>query len=177
MLTERINEFKPRSCKEIKQVKPDSESGLYTIFGQNMQPYTVFCEMSTANGGWTLVASIHENDMSGKCTAGDRWSSEHGYNANNHHGDGNWDTENTFGNVNVSTSDDYKNRAYYELQSDDVMVLQVPNDAPVSQLLTSAYFQYYTSNAFLKQHGGKILYIYVYIYTDFNIGSRYSTLP
>ncbi len=34
--------------------------------------------MTTAGGGWTLVASVHENNMYGKCTVGDRWSSQQG---------------------------------------------------------------------------------------------------
>ena len=38
----------------------------------------VFCDMSIAGGGWTLVASVHENNIKGKCTLGDKWSSEEG---------------------------------------------------------------------------------------------------
>ena len=32
--------------------------------------------MTSDGGGWTLVASVHENDINGKCTIGDKWSSE-----------------------------------------------------------------------------------------------------
>lgn len=32
--------------------------------------------MTSEEGGWTLVASIHENNINGKCTIGDKWSSE-----------------------------------------------------------------------------------------------------
>ena len=32
--------------------------------------------MTSDCGGWTLVASIHENNINGKCTVGDKWSSE-----------------------------------------------------------------------------------------------------
>ena len=32
--------------------------------------------MTSDGGGWTLVASVHENNINGKCTAGDKWSSE-----------------------------------------------------------------------------------------------------
>ena len=31
--------------------------------------------METDGGGWTLVASIHEDDVTKKCSADDRWSS------------------------------------------------------------------------------------------------------
>lgn len=34
--------------------------------------------MKSAGGGWTLVAAVHENNIHGKCTAGDKWSSEQG---------------------------------------------------------------------------------------------------
>ena len=34
--------------------------------------------MESAGGGWTLVASIHENNIDGKCTVGDNWSSDQG---------------------------------------------------------------------------------------------------
>ena len=32
--------------------------------------------MESAGGGWTLVASVHEYDINGKCTTGDNWSSD-----------------------------------------------------------------------------------------------------
>ena len=51
-----------------------------------MQPFPVYCDMSTSGGGWTLVASIHENNIDGKCTSGDKWSSEEGENAGNDRG-------------------------------------------------------------------------------------------
>lgn len=35
--------------------------------------------MDTDGGGWTLVASVHENNIKGKCTSGDKWSSEQGF--------------------------------------------------------------------------------------------------
>lgn len=34
--------------------------------------------MESAGGGWTLVASVHENNIYGRCTLGDKWSSEQG---------------------------------------------------------------------------------------------------
>ena len=151
-----MEQVAPSSCRDIKKINPESTTGLYTIYGRNKHPYQVFCEMSTADGGWTLVASIHENDMAGKCTSGDKWSSEHGYDASRRNGDGNWNNEAIFGDVNLSTSDDYKNSGYFEIQADDVMILQVPNGTPVSEFLSSAYFQYYTSDAFLKLYGGNI---------------------
>ena len=34
--------------------------------------------METDGGGWTLVAAVHENNIQGKCTMGDNWSSDQG---------------------------------------------------------------------------------------------------
>ena len=34
-----------------------------------------YCEMSSAGGGWTLVATINDNDVTKKCTLDDAWFS------------------------------------------------------------------------------------------------------
>ena len=44
------------------------------------------------------MASLHENNILGKCTLGHQWSSQQG----------NWANYNTFGSAEVATSDDYK---------------------------------------------------------------------
>ena len=54
------------------------------------------------------MASVHENNMRGKCTLGDRWSSQQGNRADYPEGDGNWANYNTFGSAEAATSDDYK---------------------------------------------------------------------
>ena len=63
--------------------------------------------MTTAGGGWTLVASVHENNVVGKCTVDDRWSSQQ-YKQEIPAGDSNWQNRNTFGTVEGATSEDYK---------------------------------------------------------------------
>ena len=60
--------------------------------------------MTSGGGGWTLVANVHENRMLGKCTVGDRWSSQQGNRADYPEGDGNWANYNTFGSTEAATS-------------------------------------------------------------------------
>ena len=86
-----------RSCKEIMDRYGEREDGLYFLTTANGLVYQTFCDMTTAGGGWTLVASVHENTHYGGCTVGDRWSSQQGNNANLPDGDGNWSNRNTFG--------------------------------------------------------------------------------
>lgn len=80
----------------------------YYLTTANGGVYQTFCDMTTAGGGWTLVASVHENNMYGKCTVGDRWSSEQGNNPNRPDGEGNWANRVTFGTAEGATSDDFK---------------------------------------------------------------------
>lgn len=36
--------------------------------------------MNTDGGGWNLVASVHENNIQGRCSPGDLWSGQLGPN-------------------------------------------------------------------------------------------------
>ena len=92
--------------------------------------------MTTAGGGWTLVASVHENAMSGRCTTGDRWSSERGNIAAAQHGDGAWENTVLFGSVGAAARDDYKNQGYYALNASDIMLWHVPNKTPLKDYKT-----------------------------------------
>jgi len=118
--------------------------------------------MDADEGGWTLVASIHENNLSttGRCTSGDRWSSEQGYTDTRPEGDGNWSNRNVFGHVTAATSDDYKNPGYFQLQARDIMIWHVPNDTPLKNFSSASYLQYRTNNHFLDQYGSNLYYLY-----------------
>ena len=69
-------------------------------------------------------ATIHENNInaSGRCTTGDRWSSEYGNHRGSQVGAEAWFNYATFGNVISATSKGYKNPALFSIQARDVMM-------------------------------------------------------
>ncbi|CAH2326707.1 Hypothetical predicted protein [Pelobates cultripes] len=160
-----------RSCKEIKKMDSFATDGLYTLTTKDGEQYQTFCDMTTNGGGWTLVASVHENNMYGKCTTGDRWTSQQGNSANYPEGDHNWANYATFGNAVGATSDDYKNPGYYDISSKDLGLWHVPNLTPLSQWRDTALLRYRTENGFLPTEGGNLFNLYKKYPLKYNIGS------
>lgn len=153
----------PLSCKQITDRNETmKKNGIYKLRDSFGDEYSTYCDMETDGGGWTLVASIHDNNpyQTGRCTAGDRWSSERGASALFPKGDGNWENMNTFGEVKLATFDDFKNPAYFELHSRDIMIWQVPNGTPLRNFSQHAYLKYRTSNGFLSLYGGNLQRLY-----------------
>ncbi|XP_067328481.1 intelectin-1-like [Anolis sagrei] len=161
----------PRSCKEIKTALEGAGDGLYFLETEEGEIYQTFCDMTTHGGGWTLVASIHENNIYGKCTLGDRWTSQQGNNANYPKGEGNWDKNTTFGTAVASTSDDYKNPGYYDLEARDMAIWHVPNNSPMREWRGSAILRYHTETGFLATEGGNLLRLYQQYPVTYGIGS------
>uniref|UniRef100_F6ZN07 Fibrinogen C-terminal domain-containing protein n=2 Tax=Ciona intestinalis TaxID=7719 RepID=F6ZN07_CIOIN len=145
-----------KTCRHLNT--QTSPSGVYTIKPTATSvPFPAYCEMIDAGGGWTLVASIHENNIYGKCKVGDKWSSEQGiqtyYDPNIL---GNWENNNVFGSVGSITSQDYKNPAYMDMQASDVMIWHVANETPLQNISNKARFKYYTDSHFLRRYGNTL---------------------
>ncbi|KAM8771870.1 LOW QUALITY PROTEIN: intelectin-like [Acanthopagrus schlegelii] len=157
-----------RSCKEIRDRYGDEEDGLYYLTTANGMGYQTFCDMTTAGGGWTLVASVHENSVYGRCTVGDRWSSQQGNNADLPDGDGNWSNRNVFGTAEGATSDDFKNPGYYDIAAEDMSVWHVPNNFPLD---LAAILRYHTNNRFLRLYGGNLFQLFKQYPVRYNTGS------
>ncbi|KAM6972626.1 LOW QUALITY PROTEIN: intelectin-like [Aplochiton taeniatus] len=128
--------------------------GIYTLTSGSGIVYQTFCDMTTAGGGWTLVASVHENNMYGKCTVGDRLSSQQGNDENQPEGDGNWANRNTFGTAEGATSDDFK--GIFDIAAQDISVWHVPNNLEMGEWRSDAILRYHTVQRFFLNNGGNL---------------------
>ncbi|XP_049643407.1 intelectin-1a-like [Suncus etruscus] len=160
-----------RSCKEIKQDRKDSKDGLYQLRTKNGLIYQTFCDMTTDGGGWTLVASVHENHLAGKCTAGDRWSSQQGNRADYPAGDNNWANYNTFGSAEAATSDDYKNPGYYDIQAENLGIWHVPNLTPLESWRDNSLLRYHTFSNFFRNYGNNLFGLYQIYPVKYGLGN------
>uniref|UniRef100_A0A3P8XK21 Fibrinogen C-terminal domain-containing protein n=1 Tax=Esox lucius TaxID=8010 RepID=A0A3P8XK21_ESOLU len=164
--------FVARSCKELRERYQQSEDGLYYLITATGVVYQTFCDMTTAGGGWTLVASVHEDNIYGKCTLGDRWTSQQGNNANRPQGDGNWVNMKTFGTAEAATADDYKNPGYYDIQAEDMSVWHVPNNSPMNHWNLGAIMRYHTERRFLSLYGGNLYQLFQRYPVKYNAGAH-----
>ncbi|XP_014033281.1 intelectin-like [Salmo salar] len=166
--------FIGRSCKEVKDRYGQAEDGLYYLTTSTGVVYQTFCDMTTAGGGWTLVASVHEDNIYGKCTVGDRWTSQQGNNANWPKGEGNWANRKTFGTVEAATDDDFKNPGYYDIDAEDMSVWHVPNKTPFYHWNLAAIMRYHTERRFLHLYGGNLYYLFHRYPVEYNVGAHLS---
>ncbi|KAG8453376.1 hypothetical protein GDO86_000126 [Hymenochirus boettgeri] len=148
------NPTNTEAVKEIKSSNNNAQDGIYTLVTSYGESYQTFCDMMTDGGGWTLVASVHENFMAGKCTVGDRWSSQQGNlgggGVDYPDGDGNWANYATFGLPDGATSDDYK--------------------TPLNLWRNSSLQRFRTNNSILNQQGGNLFSLYKLFPVTYNVG-------
>uniref|UniRef100_A0A8C4WM86 Fibrinogen C-terminal domain-containing protein n=1 Tax=Gopherus evgoodei TaxID=1825980 RepID=A0A8C4WM86_9SAUR len=117
-------------CRALEA--PHLSDGIYTLRTENGEIYQTFCDMTTKGCGWTLVASMHDNNVYGKCIDGDRWSSH----------------------------DNYKNPGYYDLQAQDLSVWHVTNKTPLKEWKNRSILRYHTETGFLSSEGGNLFKLY-----------------
>ncbi|GCC32160.1 intelectin-1a-like [Chiloscyllium punctatum] len=159
-----------RSCRELKEKHDITQDGIHRLITSNGESYQAFCDMTTDRGGWTLVASVHENNILGKCTTGDRWSSQQGSNINFPAGDGSWSNYATFGSPEGATSDDLKNPGYYDIKASDIAIWHVPNNTPLSSWKDAAILRYHTETNFLEEYGGNLHQLFHQFPVEYNKG-------
>jgi hypothetical protein len=62
------------SCRALKTAQPDLEDGIYTIDADGeggAGAFQVYCDMTTGEGGWTLVMKLSKNDF---CYGSSKWT-------------------------------------------------------------------------------------------------------
>jgi len=145
------------SCSELRR-RGITSTGVYTLkTSTNHNEIEVYCEMNIDGGGWNLVASVHENNIHGRCSPGDLWSGQLGPDSP---GSNSWSNYATFGSVDSATSQDYKNSLYYEHKGKNVMVWHILNNNIVSDWSNQSFLQYHTNNNFLTSYGGNLQTIF-----------------
>uniref|UniRef100_A0A4W5MB58 Uncharacterized protein n=1 Tax=Hucho hucho TaxID=62062 RepID=A0A4W5MB58_9TELE len=103
-----VTRYVARSCKEVRDRYNQHEDGLYYL--------------TTASG---------VNNIYGKCTVGDRWSSQKGSNPNWPDREGNWANMASFGIAEGTTTKNFKNPGYYDIVAEDMSVWHISNNSPL----------------------------------------------
>nr|XP_039269707.1 intelectin-like [Styela clava] len=151
-------------CTSILKKFGKVENGLYTIVDKVGSVYRTYCDMEIDGGGWTLVASVHENNIGGKCSVGDRWSSQQGNSYAFKDGEQFWSNLDTYGLAESATSDDFKCQGYFNLPARDVMIWHVPDGTMLKDYSEKAFLKYHTNSGFLERYGWNLYHLFKYYF-------------
>lgn len=140
------------SCLAIKQANSGATDGLYWIKPGASAAFQTWCDMTTASGGWTLVASVNDSPTKRSVDdQGQRWQRS-GSNA--------WADQSTFGDATTATAQltgSFKNPAYWELGAQkNIMFYITPNGTAPAAYRTAANFVAYTASDPLTAKGGSL---------------------
>ncbi|MFO0610587.1 MAG: fibrinogen-like YCDxxxxGGGW domain-containing protein [Polyangiales bacterium] len=101
----------PRSCASARAGDPAAASGVYRIDPDGpggVADFEVYCDMATAGGGWTLLATVY-NTLPADTR---RWNT-----------DAVFQDDTAFGDLAMRAADDFKSPAYARLAGRDLLVL------------------------------------------------------
>ncbi|XP_056303079.1 intelectin-1 isoform X1 [Danio aesculapii] len=160
-----------RSCRELLKKYGQKKDGLYYLRSKDNEVYQTYCDMSTSGGGWTLVASVHENNIHGSCTVGDRWTSQQGSSSYHPAGDESWSNKVLFGTAEAATNDDYKNPGYYDIKGKDIAVWHVHNDNELEFWKVASVLRYHTNSNFLTPFGGNLYHFFKKYHLQYGVGT------
>ena len=116
------------SCTDIRNIRSPLTNGLYYIDPNGGSPgdaYQVYCDMTTNNGGWTLVMKLSKNDF---CYGSSRWTDSSPFNES-------YLLDPTMPNAQQY---DAKSRAFYELTDVNSLRFYTSRDTSVTVSFASA---------------------------------------